>query len=55
MSDKKVVMFGMTIGSCIGGYVPTLLGADWLSAWSIAGTAFGGLIGIWAGYRLIYS
>ena len=47
MSSKSVVIFGMVIGSIIGGYLPILFGASFLSMWSLFGTAFGGLLGIW--------
>ncbi len=52
MADKKMVMLGMTIGSTIGGFVPTLLGAGIFSLWSIVGTLIGGILGIWVGFRL---
>ena len=52
MDDKKMVMLGMTIGSMIGGFIPTLLGADIFSLWGVVGTLVGGLIGIWAGFSL---
>jgi len=47
-----VVMLGMVIGSAIGGYLPILFGASWLSLWSLLGNAIGGVIGIWVGFKL---
>jgi len=40
-------MLAMIVGSTIGGYVPILLGASFLSMWSLFGTAIGGSLGIW--------
>ncbi len=53
MSSKSIVMLGMIIGSIIGGYIPILLGASFLSAWSILGSAAGGLLGIWITYKWV--
>lgn len=53
MSDKAIVMFTMSVGSGLGSYLPSLTGADWLSPWSIIGGLVGGVLGIWAGYKLI--
>jgi len=47
-----MVMIGLTIGSVLGGYIPILLGASFLSYWSIIGNAIGGIIGVWMGYKL---
>lgn len=52
MSRKALILLGMTVGSFIGGYVPLLWGADLLSVSSILGNAAGGLIGIWASYKM---
>lgn len=52
MSTKALVTLGMVIGSLVGGYAPTILGAGLLSFWSIIGSMLGGLLGIWVGYRL---
>lgn len=52
MSAKSAVMWGMIIGSFVGGYVPSLFGADIFSFWSIITSAIGGLLGIWVGYKL---
>ena len=47
-------MLGMIVGSIIGGYLPVLFGASFLSMWSLFGSAVGGLLGIWIVYK-IYS
>ena len=52
MISKKLVTIGMVVGSTIGGYVPTLWGAGWLSLTSVVGGIVGGVVGIWAGYKL---
>lgn len=51
MPSKALIMVGLTIGSTAGGYVPVLFGASFLSAWSIVGSALGGLLGIYLAYR----
>jgi len=40
------------VGGTIGGWIPTIFGADWLSMWSIFGNMLGGLAGIWVGYKV---
>ncbi len=52
MSAKVLVFLGMTIGSIIGGYVPTLFGAGWLSYSSILFSGIGSIVGILVGYKL---
>ncbi len=42
----------MAVGSAIGGYIPNLWGAGFLSFSSIILTAVGGIAGIWLGFRL---
>jgi hypothetical protein len=45
-------MTGMFIGSAVGGWVPTLWGAGMLSMSGVIGSLVGGLLGIWAAFRL---
>lgn len=52
MSSKSLVLLGMSIGSIIGGYIPSLFGADMFSVWGIVGTALGGFLGIYITYKL---
>lgn len=52
MSQKTLIMIGMTVGSIIGEYIPTLLGAGFLSAWAIIGSAIGGFLGIYITYKV---
>ncbi|MCL4397747.1 hypothetical protein M1403_01830 [Patescibacteria group bacterium] len=51
MPNKSLIMLGMAVGSTIGGYVPVLLGADFLSFWGIIGSIIGGLLGIYLAYK----
>ena len=48
---KTLIWLGVFIGSALGGWIPTLLGADLLSLWGVLGSVVGGLAGIWAGMR----
>lgn len=52
MSTKTLVFIGVTVGSIIGGYIPSLWGADIFSMWSLVLSAVGGLFGIWVGFRI---
>ncbi len=52
MSQKGIIMTFMTIGSFIGGYVPSMFGAGILSFWGIFTSAAGGILGIWLGYKI---
>jgi hypothetical protein len=49
---KGMVYLGATIGGLVGGYLPVLFGASGFSGWSIIGSLVGGLLGIWAVYKL---
>lgn len=49
---KTIILFCMTIFSWVGSYVPVLWGGSLLSIASLACGAFGGFLGIWAGYKL---
>ena len=49
---KKLVWFGLFVGSTLGRLVPSLWGADLFSFSSIILSALGGLLGIYLGYRL---
>ncbi len=41
----------MVVGSTIGGYIPGIFGAGFLSLWGIVGSAVGGIAGIWIAYK----
>ncbi len=50
--QKLFIMLGMTVGSVAGGYLPVLFGASLFSITSLVTSTIGGLLGIYAGYRL---
>ena len=52
MSGRKIVWIGATIGSTLGGLVPQLWHAGMLSFSGIVMSTIGGVLGIWAGYRI---
>jgi len=52
MSSKKMMMLGLFVGSTIGGYIPTLLGAGMFSFSSLFASGIGGLIGIWLAKKI---
>lgn len=52
MNSKSLILIGLVVGSALGGYVPTLWGAGGLSIASVLFGGIGGLLGIWAGYKL---
>lgn len=52
MSQKSAVMLGMIVGSVIGGYIPTLFGAQFLSYTTIFFNGVGGVIGVIIAYKL---
>lgn len=54
MSPKFLVMAAFTIGSFIGGWIPTFFGADMLSLWSVIGSFIGGVIGIYLSYKMFH-
>lgn len=51
--DKKIIILGMLFGSIIGGYIPTIFGANVFSMSSVIGGAIGGLLGIWLSFKLL--
>jgi uncharacterized membrane protein YeaQ/YmgE (transglycosylase-associated protein family) len=52
MSTKAFIWWFLLIGSLIGGYVPTLFKASFLSMASLFWSTVGSLIGIWIGYKV---
>ena len=49
---SKSIWIGLFIGSAIGGYIPALWGSGMFSFSSVIGSAIGGILGIWLGYRM---
>lgn len=53
MSTKPIIWIMMSVGGTIGGYIPTLWGAD--SMFSFSGlifSAIGSIVGIYIGFRI---
>ncbi len=45
-------MIGVVVGSFLGGLIPSIWGADQFSFSGVIFTAFGGIAGIWAGFKI---
>ncbi len=52
MSQSAQFTLAALIGSIIGGFIPALWGASFLSTSSIVGNVIGGIIGIGIVYRM---
>jgi hypothetical protein len=52
MNAKSLIMIGLVAGSTLGSFLPSLWGAGGLSMSSVLFGAIGGVLGIWAGYRI---
>ncbi len=52
MERHTYIMIGITVGSIVGGLVPSLWYASMLSLSGVFLSAIGGFLGIWAGYKL---
>lgn len=51
--NKLLITMGAIIGGIVGAYIPFLWGdTDLFSGWGILLSTVGGLVGIWAGYKL---
>ncbi len=50
--DRKMILLLAGVGGTLGGYLPIMLGASGLSGWSLLGSFVGGLLGIFAGYKI---
>lgn len=42
----------ISIGGLVGGYVPTLFGANGFSPWAILGSTIGGVLGIYVAVKV---
>jgi hypothetical protein len=49
---KSLIWLGLFVGSTIGSLIPLLWGGSELSMSSVIFGAIGGLLGIWAGFRI---
>jgi uncharacterized membrane protein YeaQ/YmgE (transglycosylase-associated protein family) len=52
MNTKMPVWIGLTIGSSIGSYIPSLWGAGMFSFSSLLFSAIGSIIGIYLGFKI---
>jgi hypothetical protein len=52
MSTKAFIWIFLTIGSVVGGYLPTIFGSSFLSMASLFWSTVGSLIGIWIGFKI---
>ena len=52
MNSKALIMILMVVGSTLGSWLPSLWGAGGLSLSSVLFGAIGGVIGIWAGFKI---
>ena len=52
MGSKKLVWIFMIIGSTIGGFIPSLWGADIFSLFPLIFGSIGAIIGIYIGFKL---
>jgi hypothetical protein len=50
--EKKIIWLFLFIGSAIGGCIPLFWGDGLFSFSSVIFTGIGGLLGIWAGFKL---
>jgi hypothetical protein len=53
MSNRSLFILAATIGSTIGGFIPSIFGAGIFSGWGIFGSTVGGLLAIFGAYRLV--
>jgi hypothetical protein len=52
MNTKPLVWIGLTLGSSIGSFIPSLWGATFLDFSSIFFSAVGSIVGIYIGFKL---
>ena len=52
MTPKTLIWIGAAVGGTVGGFIPTLFGADALGFWSIVWSTVGGIAGIWGAFKL---
>jgi len=53
--QKGIIMFGLFIGSFLGGYLPVIWGGSVFSFTSVLMGAVGGFLGIWGAWKLTQS
>ena len=45
-------MFGAIVGSTVGGFIPSLWHASMFSVWGVILSTIGGVVGIWAAWKI---
>jgi uncharacterized membrane protein YeaQ/YmgE (transglycosylase-associated protein family) len=55
ITPKRAIFFGMMAGSVLGGWLPSLWGAGGLTMSAMLFSTIGGLVGIWAGWKVAQS
>lgn len=53
MHSRSVIWLCATMGTLVGGFLPALWGGSQLGMSSLLFSALGGIVGIWAGVRLM--
>jgi len=49
---KSLVWIGVSVGSLLGSWLPSLFGAGMLSLWGVFGGFVGAIVGIWVVFKL---
>ncbi len=52
MERNKLIWLGLFVGSIIGGFIPSLWDSSLISMNGVFGSAIGGFLGIYVGYKL---
>ena len=52
MNSKRLIWIGAIVGSTVGGMLPALWKGSMLSIWGFVLSTVGGIVGIWAGWKL---
>ncbi len=53
MSGKSLYILFITVGSIVGGYIPSLWGASMFSFSGFFFSSVGSIIGFWVAYRIV--
>ncbi len=52
MERKRLIYIGLFVGSTIGGFIPSLWDSGMFSMSGVFGSAIGGLVGIYLGFKM---
>lgn len=50
--NKPLLLLMITLGGLVGGWLPSLFGADGFSLWAIVGSGIGSVVGIFVAYKI---